>query len=102
MGVMMVTVWYPPHKSADIAKIYLKQPRDIPFVTKWRVFNATDGKNGMKQYHLLYTERGKLEEAQIEVSKYFLPVIQIEDVFMKVEGLIGVRDSYEMIGLEWK
>ena len=97
----MITVWYPPHKSTDIAKLYLKQPREIPFVTKWRVFNTADGKDGMKQYHLIYTEKGKLEEAQMGINKYFLPVLQIQDVFMKAEGLIGVQDSFNMIGMKW-
>ncbi|MHA2474326.1 MAG: hypothetical protein ACXAES_13960 [Promethearchaeota archaeon] len=102
MGILMLTVWYPPHKSAEMAKLYLKSPREIPFVTKWRVFNVTDGKKGMKQYHLLYTEKGKLEEANIELNKYFLPVSQIEGVKMKHETLLGVQDSYKLLGLEWK
>ena len=97
----MITLWYPPNKSVEIAKRYLKQPRDIPFVTKWRAFNMSDGKNGMKQYHLIYTERGKLEEATMEINKYFLPFIQIEGVFMRGEGLIGVQDSFKMMGMEW-
>ncbi|GAH81134.1 unnamed protein product, partial [marine sediment metagenome] len=34
MGIMMVTTWYPMHKSMDVAKKYVKAPREIPFVTK--------------------------------------------------------------------
>ena len=65
--IIMVTVLYPPHKSTNIAKLYLKQPREVPYVTKWRVFNALAGKDGVKQYHLIYTERGKGEEAIINI-----------------------------------
>jgi len=74
----MLTVWYPPHKSIEIAQLYAKQPREIPFVTKWRVFNVSAGTKGIKQYHLIYTERGKLEEAHNEISKYFFPFLAIK------------------------
>ncbi|MFX0082874.1 MAG: hypothetical protein ACFE94_14075 [Candidatus Hodarchaeota archaeon] len=103
MGIMMVTTWYPMHKSMDVAKRYLKQPREIPFVTKWRVFNTAAGKDGMKQYHIFYTERGKFEEAGEGIYKYFLPfTTEIEGFYITVENLMGVSDSYRMIGLEWK
>ncbi|MHA2038285.1 MAG: hypothetical protein ACW972_12170 [Promethearchaeota archaeon] len=102
MGVIMITLWYPPHKLMDISKLYLKQPKEIPNVTKWRVFNCPDGKRGMKQYHLIYTERGKLESAYEELNKYFIPIAQIEGVHSKWETLTGVQDSYKLIGMEWK
>jgi len=101
MGVLMITTWYPPHKALDIAKMYAKQPREIPFITKWRVFNVPAGKEGMKQYHLIYTERGKLEEAGKELGKYFYPFMEIEGFFSKFESLMGVSESYELAGLKW-
>ncbi|MFX1592534.1 MAG: hypothetical protein ACFFCL_07570 [Promethearchaeota archaeon] len=101
MGIYMITIWYPPHKATDIAKLYLKQPREIPYVTKWRAFNTTGGKDGMKQYHLIYTERGKSEEAGVELNKYYLPFTQIEGFNIQIEGLLGVTDSMKMLGLNW-
>ena len=99
----MVTVWYPPNKSIDLAKMYLKSPREIPFVTKWRAFNTPAGKDGMKQYHLIYTEKGKVEEASIEIFKYFMPVSnQIEGFKIQVEHLMGTTDAYKLVGMEWK
>lgn len=97
----MITIWYPPNKSADIAKLYIKQPREIPYVTKWRAFNTTGGKDGMKQYHVIYTERGKAEEAGLELNKYFLPFAQIEGFNIQFEGLLGVSDSYKLLGMNW-
>jgi len=103
MGVLMITTWYPINKGMEVGKMYLKQPREIPFVTKWRVFNTPAGKDGMKQYHLIYTERGKLEEANMEIYKYFVPIgLQIEGFHMMVENLIGVSDSYKMAGMKWE
>lgn len=99
----MITAWYPGHKGIEIAKLYLKSPRKIPYVTKWRVFNTYAGKEGMKQYHLIYTERGKLEEAGEELNKYFAPLLtQVEGFHMQSEGLIGVSDSYKLVGLKWE
>ena len=103
MGVLMITTWYPNHRGMDIAKLYLKQPREVPYVTKWRIFNTPAGSDGMKQYHLIYTERGKLEEASMELWKYFAPfALQIEGYCMTVETLLGVSDSYKMVGMKWE
>lgn len=101
MGIFMVTIWFPPNKAADIAKLYLKQPREIPYVTKWRAFNTTGGKDGMKQYHVIYTERGKVEEASLELNKYYLPFAQIEGFNILIESLIGVSDSMKLLGMNW-
>jgi hypothetical protein len=101
MGIFMVTVWVPPEKGVDMAKLYLKQPREIPFVTKWRVFNTTGGVDGTKQYHLIYTEREKVEAAGKELNKYFLPFMNIEGFRYQIEMLTGVSDTYEMLGMKW-
>ncbi len=102
MGIYMVTVWYPPHKAPEMAKLYVKQSKDIKFVTKWRVFNTSGGLDGIKQYHLLYTEKGKLEEAETEVMKYFMPFLNIEGFRYLVEPLMGVSDSYRLLGMKWE
>ncbi|MFX0059669.1 MAG: hypothetical protein ACFE85_07550 [Candidatus Hodarchaeota archaeon] len=100
--IIMITIWYPPDKSADMAKLYLKQPRTIPYVTKWRVYNCAAGKEGMKAYHLIYTEKGKGEEAGMELFKYFVPFTQVEGFRIQSESLIGVSDSYKMLGMKWE
>ena len=97
----MLTVWYPPDKAADITKLYLKQPREIPFVTKWRAFNTAGGLDGFKQYHLIYTERGKAEEAMGSLAKYFTAFFNIEGFRYLAEPLMGVSDSYAMMGMKW-
>jgi hypothetical protein len=99
--IVMVTIHYPNHKSNEMAKLILKQPREIPYVKKWRVFNTYAGKDGMKAYHLIYTEREKAEDAFMEIGKYFLPFHQIEGFNIQSEVLIGVSDSYNLIGMKW-
>jgi len=101
MGIYMLTVWYPPDKNSDMTKLYLKQPREIPFVSKWRVYNTAGGINGIKQYHVIYTERGKAEEAMVSINKYFMPFLTIEGFRYLAEPLMGVSDSYAMMGMKW-
>ena len=98
----MITLWYPPDKTSDMAKLILKQPREVPYVTKWRVFNTSGGLDGLKAYHLIYTERGKAEEAMAELNKYFIPFLNIEGFRYQFEPLIGVSDSYALFGMKWE
>jgi hypothetical protein len=101
MGVFMITLWYAPHKAPDVAKLFLKKSREIPFVSKWRAFTTAGGEKGVKQYHLIYTERGKSEEAMVELTKYFMPFLAIESFTYISETLMGVSDSMKMLGMEW-
>ena len=102
MAIILLTIWYPLNKAIDMAKLYLKQPREIPFVTKWRVFNTAGGLDGGKQYHLIYTERGKGEEANIEITKYFIPLAnEIEGLRFLSENLTGITETYKTIGMKW-
>lgn len=102
MGIFMLTIWAPPDKAPEMAKLYLKQSREIPFITKWRVFNTSGGLDGMKAYHLIYTERGKAEEAMGELNKYFMPFLNIEGFRYQAEILMGVSDSYALLGMKWE
>jgi len=102
MGLYMITVWYPPNKALDMAKLYLKEPREIPFVSKWRIFNTSGGIHGLKQYHLIYTERGKSEEALAALNKYFMPFLNIDGFKYDLETLMGVSDSYKLLGMKWE
>ncbi|MFX0106062.1 MAG: hypothetical protein ACFE75_11310 [Candidatus Hodarchaeota archaeon] len=99
----MITIWYPPNKAVDMAKLFAKQSRDLPpFVTKWRAFNTSGGIDGMKQYHIIYTERGKAEEAGEGIMKYFIPFAnEIEGFRWQIESLSGVSDSFKLLGMTW-
>ncbi|GAG61500.1 unnamed protein product [marine sediment metagenome] len=100
--IYMITVNYPNHKSVEIAKLYLKQPREIPYVKKWRIFNAYAGNDGVKQYHLIYTDKEKAEDAFMGIGKYFMPFNQIEGFRLQIESLLGVSDGYNLLGMKWE
>ena len=102
MGVLMITVHVPNNMATKMAKLYMKQPREIPYVTKWRAFNTTGGIHGHKQYHIIYTERGKVEEAGLELGKYFQPFInEIDGFCWQIESLTGVSETFKLIGMNW-
>ena len=100
--IYMVTACYPNNKTIEMAKLILKQPKEIPYVKKWRVFNTFAGTDGLKQYHLIYTEKEKAEDCFMAISKYFVPFNQIEGFTIQIEPLIGVSDSYNLIGMKWE
>lgn len=101
--IILTTIWYPLNRGIDLAKLYLKLPREIPNVTKWRVFNTAGGLDGYKQYHLFYTEKGKGEEAILEISKFFMPIVnEIEGLRLQNEILMGITDTYNMIGMKFE
>ena len=99
--IFLLTVWIPPNKALETAKIYLEQPREIPNIKKWNVFNTTGGEAGNKQYHLIMTERGKGDEGLQSVFKYIIPITNVEGVRTQIETLMGVTDSYNMFGMDW-
>ena len=100
--IYMITVFYPNHKSIEVAKLYLKQPREIQYVKKWRIFNSYAGHDGVEGYHLIYTEKEKAEDAFMGIGKYFMPFNQIEGFRIQVESLIGVSDGYNLLGMKWE
>jgi len=98
----MITTFYPIQKSVEVAKLYLKQPREVPYVKKWRIFNTYAGNDGIKQYHLIYTDKEKAEDAFMAIGKYFMPFHQIDDYHIQIESLMGVSDGYKLLGMKWE
>lgn len=99
--IFLLTVWIPPNKALDVAKIYLEQPREIPHIKRWQVFNTTGGQDGNKQYHIIMTERGKGDEGLQTLVKYMVPITDVEGVRTQIEVLMGVTDSYKIFEMEW-
>ncbi|MFW9855275.1 MAG: hypothetical protein ACFFFG_09440 [Candidatus Thorarchaeota archaeon] len=101
--IFLLTVWFPPSQSNAVAKIYFERPREIPHIRKWQAFNTSGGKKGHKQYHLIMTERGKGDDALIEINKYMMPLTnKIEGLRTKIEVLMGVTDSMNLLGIDWE
>ncbi|HUW89572.1 MAG TPA: hypothetical protein VMV43_03560 [Candidatus Nanopelagicaceae bacterium] len=56
----------------------------------------------MKQYHLIFTKKEKVEDAFMEFGKYFLPFNQIQGYCIQSEALVGVSDSNNLLGMKWE
>ena len=97
--IIMVTVWYPPHKALEVGNKFFKlASKKLPsIIKKWEVYGTMDGLNGFKGYHLIKTERENAEEAITAINKLFAPMYTIEGFTSGVEILIGMKDSAEFM-----
>ena len=75
--IIMLTVWFPFHKSKEVGEMFFKATaKGIPkLIKKWLTFSTVDGKNGMKGYHLIYIEKGQVDEALFEINKIMVPFL---------------------------
>ena len=98
--IFMGTQWIPHSKTEQWSKIFM-EVRDKPLpscIKKWQTFSSADGSDGIKGYNLIYSERGKGDEALVEITKMIFPFWQIEGYRWKLEPLIGVSDSMTVLG----
>ena len=56
-----------------------------------------DGLNGYRGYNLIFTEKGKGDEALIEINKLMFPFCQIERSSRNLEPLMGVTDIFKVL-----
>jgi hypothetical protein len=52
---------------------------------------------GYKEYNLIYTEKGKENEALLEIAKTMFPFTQIEGTSWKLEPLMGIPDYLKIM-----
>ena len=99
--LFMLTVWYPPHKGPDVMKKFVEATKTpLPsFIKKWQVYTTSDGERGVKSYHLIATEEGNVDEAAIYIAKSQVPFSEIEGYVHKIEPLLGVKDSFKVMGM---
>ena len=98
--IFMGTQWIPHSKTEDWARIFLKVNQNPfpPCIKKWQVYTSADGEDGIKGINLIFTDRGKADEALVEISKVILPFWEIEGYRWKLEPLFGIQDSLRVLG----
>jgi len=66
---------------------------------KWQMFSCSggDGHSGFKGYNLIFAEKGKGDEALIEINKRMLPFCQIKGSSWKLEPLMSVTDAFKVL-----
>ena len=96
MGIYMVTTWAPFHKANEGASIVSKISKLPPYITKWRMFNAADGKKGGKTYNIVYVDDSRIAEAGLYISKVMSLFYEIEGFCWKIEPLMSQRDAVKV------
>lgn len=99
--IILITVWYPGHKAKEVAEKFLKQAEkgNPKYVKKWLSFATSDGKNSMKGYHLVYIEKGHIDEGLENIHKLIAPYYKIEGYRTRIEILSSVTEAAKMLPL---
>ena len=98
--IFMGTGWIPFSKREEWQKIYNRvTPKALPpGIKKWQSFGCSDGECGLKNYNLIFTEKEKVDEACIEISKLMMPYYEIEGFGWKLEPLMSMSDALTLWG----
>ena len=93
----MVTVWYPSHLTVELGKKVPNMPKAPDYIKKWNTYQTPDGKNGFKQYHIIMVEKGRGDDALIEIGKILRPFWETEGCDLTIEPLYGMKDSFKVL-----
>ena len=98
--IFMVTIWYPSDKAIPVADTFAKASKEpIPdYIKRWQIYMTPDGPKGMKSYQVIMSEKGKGDEALFYINKTLVPFMEIEGYEWKIENLMGVKDSFKLLG----
>ena len=96
--IFMLTVWSPPHTAKQcMNKLAKAMEKGIPkSIKKWQIYTVADGLNGAKAYELIFTEKGKADEALIALHKTLAPLLDIEGYNYKIEPILGMQDTVKI------
>ncbi|MFW9896586.1 MAG: hypothetical protein ACFFD7_12340 [Candidatus Thorarchaeota archaeon] len=97
--IIMVTQWYPLKQGNLVAEKFLQALKNpLPsYIKKWQTFSVVeDDKN--KVYNLIMVEKGKADDAQIEIGKILNSFSDVDGYSMKLEIVLGARDTFKILG----
>ena len=96
--IFMGTYTMPSNKTDEWIKCMSDMAENqIPSVIKkWQTYTCYDG-DGSRGYNLIFTERGKEDEAFIEINKLMFPFLQIEGSSWKLEPLMSVTEAFKLL-----
>ena len=98
--IFMVTIWYPSDKVKIVADKFVKASKEpLPdYIKRVQIYMTPDGPKGMKSYQVYMSEKGKGDEALFYINKILVPFMGIEGYEWKIENLMGVKDSFKLLG----
>jgi hypothetical protein len=99
--IFMCTYTLPGSKTEEWAKCSMEMADNLlpSCLKEWKVFSCAggDGFSGFKGYHLIFAEKGKGDEALVEINKRMFPFCMIEGSSWKLEPLMNVTDAFKVL-----
>ena len=95
--ILNIILWYPSSKAKEVLSEVSKLPKPPNFVKKWQFLQTAEGKAGIKHYNIIYIEKGKGDEAIVDISKMLWPILDKEYVEAKIEVLTSARDALKIL-----
>ena len=95
--ILNFILWYPSSKAGELLEFVKKMPKPPSYVKKWLTLQTGDGKDGIKHYNIVFTEKGHGDDAVVEITKIFKPFLEHNDVEAKLEVLVSARDALKIL-----
>ena len=101
MVLIMVTAWFPPNKSMEVAKKHFEIAQEFPRQSFEKLFigGARATRNGIKDIMIVEVEKGKLEEALNLTARRLMEYFGIEGYRVEVETLVTLEEGLSLLGL---
>ncbi len=96
----MVTAWFPVGASKEASKAWTTSPTFPIFMKRLGDFNVVNAEEGLKTYHLLELDQGKVDEGITELRKVLNHFSKIEGYRWRLEILTTVKDTMLLFGLK--
>jgi len=99
---VMMTVTYPPDKTVEVAKRYLKAQQENPlpaFIKTVGTFVKSSLEAGLMTIGIYELEAGKENEGLQELSRSMVPFFDIEGFRYRIETVMSVEEAIPMLGL---
>jgi hypothetical protein len=102
MVLIMMTMWYPLTKMAEVTKKYFEVMKKFPFASFEKpLVNAIKmhDKEGSVIIMIVAVDKGKYEESLNLIFKRFLECYGIEGLNYKVETLMTFEENFALRGI---
>ncbi len=90
--IVMYTLYYPAEMQEKLMAASASLGKPPAYVKKWLGFGATNGRKGLKMINIVYVEKGHADEASVEVTKLFVPILKLGKIELKTEVLASMSD----------
>ena len=96
----LTIITFPGEKSEEIGKLLPKLPKLPEFVKPPQIFTTISNDNGeVKAYGFYEVEDNKSHEGYVAIAKRMTGLFEAEGVKYKIETLLSLKESLNLLGL---